>query len=140
MPLCSLEVIIDTTNLVRMKSTKNYKYIFWFLFDIAIVNTFILYSCVPAVGKKMTLKDFRAELAKKMIGNYNSRKYYGRPSAQALQSSIAKKMKLPHYPTIELPRADAVIVAALTAGPQLGTLVNANSGYATRESLPRIAF
>ena len=29
---------------VRMKSTKNYKYIFWFLFDVAIVNAFILYS------------------------------------------------------------------------------------------------
>ena len=84
---------------VRMKSTKNYKYIFWFLFDVTIVNTFILYSRVPAVGKKMTLKDFRAELAKKMIGNYNSRKYRGRPSVQALQSGTAKKMKLPHYPT-----------------------------------------
>ena len=27
---------------VRTKSTKNYKYIFWFLFDVAIVNAFIL--------------------------------------------------------------------------------------------------
>ena len=34
---------------VRMKSTKNYKYIFWFLFDLAIVNAFILHSRVPTV-------------------------------------------------------------------------------------------
>ena len=28
---------------VRTKSRKSYKYIFWFLFDVAIVNSFILY-------------------------------------------------------------------------------------------------
>ena len=41
---------------VRMKSTKCYKYIFWFLFDVAIVNAFILYNQVPVAGKKMTIK------------------------------------------------------------------------------------
>ena len=29
---------------VTTKSTKCYKYIFWFLFDVAIINTFILYK------------------------------------------------------------------------------------------------
>ena len=63
---------------VRTKSTKCYKYIFWFLFDVAIVNSFILYKRVPTVGKK-SLKEFRVELAKQLIGSYSSRKYCGRP-------------------------------------------------------------
>ena len=29
---------------VRMKCTKNYKYVFWFGFDVGVTNTFILYS------------------------------------------------------------------------------------------------
>ena len=65
---------------LRTKSTKNYRYIFWFLFDVAIVNAFILYQRVPTVGKKLTLKEFRVELAKQMISTYNSRKHRGRPT------------------------------------------------------------
>ena len=85
---------------VRTKSTKNYKYIFWFLFDVAIVNAFILYQRVPTVGKKLTLKEFRVELAKRMIGTYNSRKYRGRPTTREAQSGARRRrMKLPHYPT-----------------------------------------
>ena len=60
---------------VRMKSTKCYKYIFWFMFDVAIVNSFILYKRVPVVGRKMSLKEFRVQLAKQLIESYNSRKY-----------------------------------------------------------------
>ena len=81
---------------VRMKSTKCYKYIFWFIFDVAIVNSFILYKRVPAVRRKMSLKEFRVELAKQLIGSYNSRKYRGRPSAQGSQK---RKMHLAHYPS-----------------------------------------
>ena len=85
---------------VRTKSNKNYKYIFWFLFDVAIVNAFILYQRVPTVGKKLTLKEFHVELAKQMIGTYNSRKYHGRPTTREAQSSAGhRRMKLPHYPT-----------------------------------------
>ena len=85
---------------VRTKSTKCYKYIFWFLFDVAIVNSFILYKRVPAVRKKMSLKEFRVELAKQLIGSYNSRKYRGRPSThQQNSSSRRRKMHLAHYPT-----------------------------------------
>jgi len=29
---------------VRLKSQKNYKYIFWFMLDVAITNAFILLS------------------------------------------------------------------------------------------------
>ena len=83
---------------VRTKSRKSYKYMFWFLFDVAIINSFILYQRVPTVGKKMTLKEFRVELAKQLIGSYNSRKYCGRPSAHG-STSRRRKMHLPHYPT-----------------------------------------
>ena len=54
-----------------------YKYIFWFLFDLAITNAFILHKFSPAAEKTMTLKEFRIELAKQLIGSYNSRKYRG---------------------------------------------------------------
>ena len=65
--------------LVRTKSQKNYKYIFWFLFDAAIVNSFILYGLSPATGRK-TMKEFQVELAQ-LIGSYNSCRYGGRPQA-----------------------------------------------------------
>ena len=82
---------------VRTKSTKCYKYIFWFIFEVAVINAFILYNRVPVVGKRMNLKEFRVELAKQMIGSYNSRKHRGRPSSH--NTSRRRKMKLPHFPT-----------------------------------------
>ena len=81
---------------VRTKSRKSYKYLFWFLFDVAIVNSFILYQLSPATGRKKTMKDFRVELAHQLIGSYNSRKYKGRP--QANQTNRPRRMKVSHYP------------------------------------------
>ena len=81
---------------VRTKSRKSYKYIFWFIFDVAIVNSFILYGLSPSTGRKKTMKEFRVELAHQLIGSYNSRKYSGRP--QANTTSRPKRMKIPHYP------------------------------------------
>jgi hypothetical protein len=83
---------------VRTKSRKSYKYkyIFWFLFDVAIVNSFILYGMSPATGRKKTMKEFRVELAHQLIGSYNSRRYGGRPHANS--TSRPKRMKVPHYP------------------------------------------
>ena len=82
---------------VRTKSRKSYKYLFWFLFDVAVVNSFILYGLSPAVGRKKTLKEFRVELAHQLIGSYNSRKYRGRP--QSNQTSKSRRVNVPHYPT-----------------------------------------
>ena len=79
---------------VRTKSTKSYKYIFWFLFDVA---TFILYKLVPAVGKKLTLKEFRVELAKLLIGSYNSRKHHGRPSVCQQGSTSRNELTTLYY-------------------------------------------
>ena len=80
---------------VRTKSRKSYKYLFWFLFDVAIVNSFILYGLSPTTGRK-TMKEFRVELAHQLIGSYNSNKYRGRP--QANQTSRPRRMQVPHYP------------------------------------------
>ena len=50
---------------VRLKSRKMYKYIFWFLFDVTIINVFILKQFAPASERKrLTLKDFRVQLAR----------------------------------------------------------------------------
>ena len=81
---------------VRTKSRKSYKYLFWFLFDVAIVNSYILYGQTPAVGRRKTMKDFRKELALQLIGNYNSRKYKGRPHSN--QPSRPRSVSVPHYP------------------------------------------
>ena len=65
---------------IRLKCTKNYKYIFCFMFDVATTNAYILYSrfSVPT-GTPMTLKQFRVKLAEQLIGSYRSRKRAGRP-------------------------------------------------------------
>ena len=56
---------------VRYKCHKYYKYVFWFLFDTSITNAFILLNHSK---QNYTIKNFRIELAKALIGNYNSRK------------------------------------------------------------------
>ena len=64
---------------VRLKCTKNYKYVFWFVFDVSVTNSFILTKFNVTAGTPMTLKQFRVKLAEQLIGNYCSRKRAGRP-------------------------------------------------------------
>ena len=80
---------------VRLKSRKSYKYIFWFILDVAITNAFILLSNYsPIAAKLRSWKEFRAELAMSLIGDYNSRKVPGRqPSLPAPRST-----NLTHFP------------------------------------------
>ena len=62
---------------VRLKSRKNYKYIFWFLFDTAITNAYILYKYIPTTLEKRcteNYRSFRLSLANQLIGTYMSRK------------------------------------------------------------------
>ena len=64
---------------VRLKCRKYYKYIFWFLFDLMVTNSYILcrnYTDLPI----KTVKEFRIALAKQLIGDYASRKRPGRRS------------------------------------------------------------
>ena len=64
---------------VRLKCRKYYKYIFWFMFDLAITNAYILSQSHPD-HRGNSLKDFRTTLAKELIGTYSGRKQTGRPS------------------------------------------------------------
>ena len=58
---------------VRLKNKINYKYIFCFLFDVAIRNAYILHSC-DLTTAAMDRKSFRIMLAKQLIGDYMRRK------------------------------------------------------------------
>ena len=74
---------------VRLKCNKNYKYVFWFLFDVCITNAFILSKlCTgpePTTRDEGRLKAFHAQLAKALIGEYNSRQRAGRRSSKGAQ-------------------------------------------------------
>ena len=77
----------------NMKSRKSYKYIFFFLFQLAITNSYILCKQYSNLDIRC-IKKFREVLAMELIGTYNSRKRAGRPSA----SSVSKKPSLSHFP------------------------------------------
>ena len=69
---------------VRTKCRKYYKYIFWFLFDVAITNSYILSLFTPTTMplSHQRLKAYRLRLADQLVGSYNSRKRLGRPRSQ----------------------------------------------------------
>ena len=48
---------------VRVKSRKSYKYIFWFLFEICVLNSFILSRYSPCTTSTPTYLSFRKQLA-----------------------------------------------------------------------------
>ena len=66
---------------VRTRCRKNYKYIFWFLFDVAVTNSYILSLFTPTTLPRshQHLKAFRLKLADQLVGNYNTQKQLGRP-------------------------------------------------------------
>ena len=75
---------------VRLKNKKNYKYVFWYLFDVAITNAFILHS-FDVSSSQLDHKSFRLTLAEQLIGDYMSRKKPGRPRKRPRPT--------PHLPT-----------------------------------------
>lgn len=81
------------------------EYIFWFLFDVAITNSFILCKEFSTLN----VKAFRVELVKQLIGNYNSRKRPG-DLASLLLSASAKSIS----PHMAVTRAIAVITVLST--------------------------
>ena len=51
---------------VRLKCTKNYKYVFWFIFDVCITNAYVLSGFVPSSNitlEQGRLKNVRVRLA-----------------------------------------------------------------------------
>ena len=80
----------------RTKSRRFYKYIFYFLLDVAITNAFILYKNYSSNSAHKCLKDFRVQLATELIGDYSSWKRPGR------QGSQLHSLPLRHFP-VKLP-------------------------------------
>ena len=75
----------------RIKSRKFYKYIYYFLIDVTITNAFILYRGWSG-ATEITIKQFRIQLAKELIGEYCSRyraEYNG---------SLIKPLPFSHFP------------------------------------------
>jgi hypothetical protein len=73
---------------VGRSSCKWYRYIFWFLIDVAICNAFVLcnyHRLSQGMGKLRQLK-FRTDLAKQLIGGYST-------SVSAAQSSKRRKIE-----------------------------------------------
>ena len=85
---------------VARSSTHWYKYIFWYLFDVSICNSFLLSKMLPiaAVGKPKTQLDFRLELATQLTGNFSSRKrsiaapVVGQETAQEIMGHFIEKI------------------------------------------------
>ena len=75
---------------VRRKCRKFYKYMFWFVFDVAVTNSYILFHQYV----ENPLPDLRVELAQSLIADYCSRKCPGHPS---LSASI-KRFCQAHFP------------------------------------------
>ena len=73
------------------QSRKWYKYLFWFSFNLAASNAYILES-ESRVKRAQDL--FRLELGKRLIGNFDSRK---RPAKDALP--LVSRAPLTHIPT-----------------------------------------
>ena len=83
--------------LCRTKSRKFYKYIFYFLFDVAVTNAYILYKHFHSHPSKslLSVKDFRLQLAKELIGSYCSRRVPGR------SGGVVRPLQLQHFPLKE---------------------------------------
>ena len=77
----------------KIRSRKFYKYIFYFLLDIAITNSYILVKYYTTNSSKVKIKNFRTDLAKQLIGNYCSRRRRGRKSASSI-----RPLPLRHFP------------------------------------------
>ena len=85
---------------VARSSTHWYEYIFWYLFDVLICNSFLLSKMLPiaAVGKPKTQLDFRLELATQLIGNFSSHKrsiaapVVGQETAQEIMGHFIEKI------------------------------------------------
>ncbi|XP_051171549.1 piggyBac transposable element-derived protein 4-like [Leptopilina boulardi] len=73
---------------IGRRSRKWWHRIFYFLIDLAIVNSYIMYKVKNGDSKKTHL-DFRVNLAKQLISNTTYRKRTGRPS-----SFVGKKINL----------------------------------------------
>ena len=78
---------------LRLKSRKFYKYLFCFLVDVSITNSYVLHRGANSAH----LKHFRLELARGLIGSYCSQKRAA-PSAMPLVIRRPRQSTLLHFP------------------------------------------
>ena len=76
----------------RTKSRKFYKYIFTFLLDVAITNSFLLMKHYCPSCPFTNIKSFRLQLAKELIGEYCSRRRRGRGG------TVIRPLPYRHFP------------------------------------------
>ena len=62
----------------RIKTRKFYKYVFFFLFEVAVTNGYILYKHYTDNSRCKKLKEFHLMLAEQLIGDYCTRHRLGR--------------------------------------------------------------
>ena len=77
----------------RTKSRKFYKYIYHFLLDVVITNSFILYKSFHPNPRCKTIREFRLQLARELIGDYCSRRRRG------CRGGPIVPLQLQHFPT-----------------------------------------
>ena len=80
---------LRTTYPLGRDSKKAWKYIFWFLLNCAIVNSFIMFNLVSErrnSKKRFTHLDFRCELAHELIAGFSGRKRKGRELEELVQN------------------------------------------------------
>lgn len=80
---------------VARKSMKWWYYLFWFLLDTTIVNSFIIMTVTnfPAMQRAQTLRDFKMKLIEQVVRDFSTRK---RAIAveEPFYEHIHKKMKI----------------------------------------------
>ena len=61
---------------IAKKSMKWWYYLFWFLLDTAIVNSFIIMTVTnfPSVQRPQTLRDYKMKLIEQLVGDFSTRK------------------------------------------------------------------
>ena len=114
----------------RTKCRKFYKYIFYFLFDVAVTNAYIFQKGYCGSVPFRTIKAFRLQLATELIGDYCSRRRIGRGAV-----GVIRTLPLRHYPTTiaeEDPTKKAKHKRARPTPP--GTATSVSYGSAIRES------
>ncbi|KAL8576039.1 hypothetical protein ACOMHN_052057 [Nucella lapillus] len=81
---------------IANKARKFWKYIFWFIVDVSMINAFVLYK--EARGgprpKPMTHLEFHLEVARELVRNYTSRK---RQASFPASSPLAPKEPRPRH-------------------------------------------
>ena len=88
----ALCICCSCDNQLEMLCRKFYKYIFYFLLDVAITNAYILMKTSSNSSPFKDFKSFRLQLVKDLIGEYCSRQRRGRGG------TVIHPLPFRHYP------------------------------------------